>query len=156
MSATRGLLYKLRCSRANLTLSSKSSTTRAFNASICLLIQSLVNLELLQGDAQAISLVKSRCKVIEAKKPSAIKGYCKKVNVFKFFHYKRYFVLDPDSGTLTRYKTESDYPITPVETIALTSILSVGYPQIQWYMKSDHHYLSVSALPFRLDYVQEG
>lgn len=61
-------------------------------------------------------------------KPKAIKGYCKKVNIMKVFHYKRYFVLDPDSGTLTRYKEEKDYPINPIEIIALSNIKSVGYP----------------------------
>jgi len=46
----------------------------------------------------------------------------------RFFHYKRYFVLDPDSGTLTRYNEEKDYPLKPIEVIALSSIKSVQFP----------------------------
>ena len=61
----------------------------------------------------------------------------------RFFHYKRYFVLDPDSGTLTRYNEDKDYPLKPIEVIALSSIKSVQFPQKKWFMKNDHHYLSI-------------
>lgn len=29
----------------------------------------------------------------------------------KFFHYKRYLVLNPEDGNLTRYKVEADCPL---------------------------------------------
>lgn len=83
-------------------------------------------------------------KAQELVKPKAQKGYIKKVNVMKFFHYKRYLTLDPEAGTLCRYKTESDCPLNPIETIALSTIVTVWNPKREWYMKSDHEYLSVS------------
>lgn len=61
----------------------------------------------------------------------------------KFFHYKRYLALDPEAGTLTRYKTEADYPLNPIETIALANIKEVWNSKKEWYMKNDHEYLSV-------------
>lgn len=74
-----------------------------------------------------------------------MKGYVKKVNIMKFFHYKRFLVLDPDSGFLTRYETEADYPFRSKELIALENINSVEYVQKHsWYMKSDHFYLMIT------------
>lgn len=61
----------------------------------------------------------------------------------KFFHYKRYLTLDPEAGNLTRYKTEQDCPLNPIETVPLENIISVGYAKREWFMKSDHEYLIV-------------
>ena len=61
----------------------------------------------------------------------------------KFFHYKRYLTLDPEDGTLCRYKKESDCPHNPVEIIALSNVVSVWNPKKEWFMKNDHEYLSV-------------
>ena len=38
-------------------------------------------------------------------KPNSKKGYLKKHNFLPMISYRRYFVLDPDYGTFTRYKT---------------------------------------------------
>ncbi|CAD8193057.1 unnamed protein product [Paramecium octaurelia] len=106
-----------------------------------------IDLNELKGDPQAIQLVVNLQKLNQtnqANKPKAQKGYIKKVNVLRFFHYKRYLTLDPEAGTLTRYKTEADYPLQPIEIVALSNIIGVWQPKREWYMKSDHEYLSVS------------
>jgi len=33
--------------------------------------------------------------------------------------YRRYFTIDPDAGTLTRYKNESEAPMNPIEVISI-------------------------------------
>ncbi|CAD8174318.1 unnamed protein product [Paramecium pentaurelia] len=107
-----------------------------------------IDLNEIKGDQYATQLVTYHCqqklnKTQELVKPKAQKGYIKKVNVMKFFHYKRYLTLDPEAGTLCRYKTERDCPLNPIEMIALSNVVSVWNPKREWYMKGDHEYLSV-------------
>lgn len=46
-------------------------------------------------------------------RPPIIQGEVLKVNYFKIKHYRRYIILDPDSGILARYKKFEDVPLNP-------------------------------------------
>lgn len=67
-----------------------------------------------------------------------------KLNYIPIFMYRRFFVLDTDGGTLTRYKTEQDCPFHPVEVIPLLSISSIQIISDLWYMKQGMYYLAIN------------
>lgn len=46
-------------------------------------------------------------------RPPLIKGNAKKPGLFKMLTYERYFVIDPESGILARFKSIQDYPLNP-------------------------------------------
>jgi hypothetical protein len=49
-----------------------------------------------------------------------IKGFLMKHSRLMRMHKKRYFVLNPNLGLLSRYKRDHDYPLNPKYFIILT------------------------------------
>ena len=47
------------------------------------------------------------------RRPPIIKGTAQKLGILNLFSYERFFMLDPESGVLARFRTEEDCPLNP-------------------------------------------
>ncbi len=56
---------------------------------------------------------------------------------------ERFFIINPDEGTLIRYISKSDFPLKPLEVIPLNDITHVAIVEKSWYMKSQYTYFEV-------------
>lgn len=57
---------------------------------------------------------------------------------------ERFFVINPDEGTLIRYKTKSHYPLKPLEVIPLKDITHIQMITKSWFMSSDYTYFEIN------------
>ena len=55
-------------------------------------------------------------------KPPCVQGYLYSCGSLKFTNKKRFFVLNPDDGTLMRFENKESYPYSPKEIVPLRSI----------------------------------
>lgn len=56
----------------------------------------------------------------------------------------RYFVLNPDEGTLIRYKEKSHYPSKPIQVFPLHELENLQKIDNSWYMKNNLTFLEVT------------
>ncbi|KRX00795.1 Protein kinase-like domain [Pseudocohnilembus persalinus] len=73
-------------------------------------------------------------------RPPIVKGMAYKHGNWTLTLRKRFFVLNPDQGTLVRYKEKKYYPMKPMEVIPLKDIQNVQHIDRSWYMKGNIHY----------------
>ncbi len=52
-------------------------------------------------------------------KPPIVMGALHKMNNYFVNLKERFFVINPDEGTLIRYQSKNDFPLKPIEVIPL-------------------------------------
>lgn len=73
-------------------------------------------------------------------KPPIVKGYIYKCGGLFFNLRRRYLVINPDEGTLIRYKEEKDYPLKPMEIIPLKDIMDLKRIKKEWFLQDNYSY----------------
>jgi serum/glucocorticoid-regulated kinase 2 len=74
-------------------------------------------------------------------RPKIIKGNLKKVGNLLLILKDRFFVINPDDGTLMRYKSEKHYPMKPIEIIPLKDITHVKRNPVEFGLRKKYFYL---------------
>ncbi|KAL4442189.1 hypothetical protein ABPG74_009207 [Tetrahymena malaccensis] len=77
-------------------------------------------------------------------KPPIVTGTLFKIGAFLFNMRERFFVINPDEGTLIRYKNKSHYPLKPLEVIPLKDINLIQTIKKSWFMSSDYTYFEIN------------
>ncbi|EGR29479.1 protein kinase domain protein [Ichthyophthirius multifiliis] len=73
-------------------------------------------------------------------KPPIVKGNIHKIGTFLVNIKKRYLVINPDEGTLIRYKSQQNYPLKPIEVIPLKDIVHIQMITKSWFMPNNFSY----------------
>ncbi len=80
-------------------------------------------------------------------KPPIVTGFLYKIGKSHMTLNSRYFVLNADDGTFIRFRSKSDFPLKPLEIIALKDINNIIFKKTAGFLlKGKYNFFEVFSL----------